>query len=489
MKLIKILCIGFLFMILGCERESPLSPSDSIPEYISLYDLQKKGTGTLSSNLISGIVISDRANKNTSPNTVILQEEVILKVPEGEKAVQNFGIKLVFDHEHPFNMGDKIEVDISKLSFTNDQGMMSVKDIPVTKALKLGKGSVRTQFVTIEEVTQNFSKYVYQLISLADGKFNGSGKFTEPLLYEETAGSLPLTILEGATFKNEDYTQNLEMLQGILVKNNDKPNLTIRSKDDVSTTDVVRVVVDNFDKLLPLYNPYDNTNIYSGGFYTNVTQSGQSGNYRFFSMKGGTGADGGFTSPRNYLYLGISDDTSSAYYSMGYFSFKPLKGDFEYLRTITVTFAGSNIGPNDKIIDSEKAVLQNGIYNYTNYYSYYNALQPDNYIQVSLDAYSAPFPIEVVSNKYADTGIWHTITLKLPTKREMILQNVNQDAINAFLSSNVFSVSNMSKPREGAMETSDTATEQGSGYVKNTTTTRFGYNPVIISKIEYGYSK
>jgi len=47
----------------------------------------------------------------------------------------------------------------------------------------------------------------------------------------------------------------------------------------------------------------------------------------------------------------------------------------------------------------------------------------------------------------------------------------------------------MSKPREGVMETSDTATEQGSGYVKNTTTTRFGYNPVIISKIEYAYSK
>ncbi|WP_343610966.1 hypothetical protein [Chryseobacterium oranimense] len=54
---------------------------------------------------------------------------------------------------------------------------------------------------------------------------------------------------------------------------------------------------------------------------------------------------------------------------------------------------------------------------------------------------------------------------------------------------NVLSVSNMSKPREGGMETSNTTTEQGSGYVKNTTTTRFGYNPVIISKIEYGYSK
>ncbi|GEM_PF-2492598 len=489
MKLIKILFIGCLFVILGCERENPLSPSDNIPEYISLYDLQKKGTGTLNSNLISGIVISDKANKNTSSNTVILQEEVILKVPEGEKAIQNFGIKLVFDHEHPFNMGDKIEVDISKLSFTNDQGMMSIKDIPVTKALKLGKGSVRTQFVSIEEVTKNFKKYVYQLISLGDGKFSGSGKFTEPLLYEETAGSLPLTILQGSSFENEDYTQNLEMLQGILTKNNDKPSLTIRNKDDISTTDVVRVVVDNFDKLLPLYNPYANTNIYGAGFYTNFTQSGQSGNYRFFSMEGGTGADGGFTSPRDYLYLGISDDTGSGYYSIGYFTFQPLKGNFENLRTITVTFAGSKIGPNDKIIDSEKKVLQNGTYTFTNYYSYYNTLRPDNYIQVSLDAYSAPFPIEVVSNKYADTGIWHTITLQLPTKREMILKNVTQEAIDAFLSSNVFSISNMSKPREGALETSETTTEQGSGYVKNTTINRYGYNPVIISKIEYGYSK
>lgn len=488
-KILKILFIGFLFIVSGCQREDPLSPSDNIPEYISLYDLQKLSTGNMKSNLISGIVISDRINNNTSPNVLILQEEVTLKVPEGEQAVHNFGIKLVFDKAHPFNKGDKIEVDISKLVLINEQGIMSIKDIPVNKALKIGTGKVNAQFVSVEEVTKNFKKYAYQVISLADGKFYGSGKLTEPLLYEESGKNLPLTILKGASFENEEYTQNLELLEGILTVDNNKPSLTIRNKDDIGTTDVIRVEVDNFDKLLPIKNQYDLSNVFNGGFYTNITTSGSSGNYLFFSLKGATGADASFTSSRDYLYLGRSDDTQSGYYSMGYYTFQPIKGNFRTLRTITVTFAGSKIGPTDKIIEAENMALKNGIYTYENYYSYFNQPQAGSYVQVSLSTRNEPYPMEIISDKYTDTGVWHTITFKVPTKREMLAKGIPQATIDDFLNSSEFSVSNMSMSREAPMELSEMTTEQGSNYVKNITTHRYGYNPVIISKIEYGYSK
>jgi len=488
MKLINIIFTGILFMLSGCQRENPLVPSDHIPEYISLYDLQKQNTGNLNSYLISGIVISDRANHNTEPNTLILQEEVTLKVPEGEPAVRNFGIKLVFDKEHSFKMGDKIEVDISKLILTNEEGLMSIKAIPLTKAVKIGSGKVNVQFVNVEEVTKNFKKYAYQLISLADGKFTGSGRLTEPLLYTESETSLPLTILNTASFKNDEYSENMEMLEGILTYENNKPGLTIRNKDDIRTTDVTRVEVDNFDKLLPVKDPYSIENVYKG-FYTNFTVSGSSGNYLFFSLRGGTGADAGFTTPKDYLYLGLSDNTTSGYYSVGYYTFQPLKGNFNTLRTITVTFAGSKVGPSDKITHAENTSLKNGIYTYDNYYSYYNKPQLESYVQISLSTRNEPYPMEVVSDKYTDTGVWHIVTFKVPTKREMLEKGVSQATIDDFMNSSEFSISNMSMSREGPQELIDTTTEQGSNYIKNVTTRHYGYNPIIISKIEYGYSK
>jgi hypothetical protein len=171
---------------------------------------------------ILGVIISDRANSNlTSRNAHILDSE-------------GNGIVLRFTANHNFNMGDRVQVDISGIELSRFNGLLQLNDIPNAKAIKVGDGIIPDPLnVTINNITGNIAFYESKLVRISNVTITGSpGTYSGTKTITDSSGSMMLYTTTYASFAAADFPTAQVTITGI-VSVFTNPQLIIRNLNDV----------------------------------------------------------------------------------------------------------------------------------------------------------------------------------------------------------------------------------------------------------------
>lgn len=170
---------------------------------------------------IIGIIITDRANSNiTSRNAHILDSE-------------GNGIALRFTANHNFNMGDRVQIDISGVELSRFNGLLQLNDIPNAKAVKVGDGTIPAPLgVTIQTINNNIGFYESKLVRISNVTISGTGTFSFNNTITDPTGSMVFYGTTYSTFASVAYPTVPVRITGIVSIFN-TPQLIIRNLSDV----------------------------------------------------------------------------------------------------------------------------------------------------------------------------------------------------------------------------------------------------------------
>ena len=203
-----------------CEDQG----SGAEPTLISireLRNLQANGATTVPPlQKINGVVISDKANGNTNGTDLIIQDGAS-------------GIVLQFAENHPFALGEQIEVDVSRLPFSEVQGLLHIINVPARRATSLGQGTPpEPRTATIAEVRTSLESWESTLVRLEMVRFEDGGLWKGENKVSDASGSAPIFTLGAASFAEEALPEEAVDLIAIVSQAVDL-QFSIRNLDDV----------------------------------------------------------------------------------------------------------------------------------------------------------------------------------------------------------------------------------------------------------------
>ena len=191
---------------------------------MSITDLRALYTGTTTSGpqdkKITGVVISDRANANTDPKNIVLQDG-------------NSGIVVRFLAAHTFDLGDKVDVDVSGIELSEFNGLLQVNSVPANNAIKIGTGSVTPRTATISEILTNKEAWESTLVKIANATFTASGTYNGSKTLQDATGNMIHFTRSAATFSSSSLPTGQIGMTAIISQFTD-PQLIIRSTADVT---------------------------------------------------------------------------------------------------------------------------------------------------------------------------------------------------------------------------------------------------------------
>lgn len=434
------LLLPMLLILVGiaaCKKtnnDTPTPPPVEVKS-ITITELRALSTGASvkvpDGRKVKGIVISDASAKNIDAKTVVLQE-----------ATDKPGIVVTFDAAQNFATGDEVEVIISNQTLAQVNGEITLQNIPAANAKKTGTGTITPRTTTIVDINTNKAAWNGTLVTIADGLFNGSGKYTGTLTYASGNASIKSQVITGASFENADYPTIVSGLTGIIRIFGNDLFLNIRNTSDVGISSGSFIMVEDFsgaDKAVY-------STLTTGGspvfFQTSLTQKypipfqsvGQIINYNpvgdnAFSLiknlaSGSNDADADFlTAGRNYytvlpyansnIIAGLTDPTNTLLYGKEHVRFASSialfrndgssgrKDWYQYLKSITIVFAGSKM----KISD------------FTSTLPYVNITEENKDFEAAKDGFWASLTNGqsdkiFTSPVYTNVGQWQTVTFK-----------------------------------------------------------------------------
>jgi len=238
-KMTLLVGICLIMVLTACEKEIKITGVAS--PIISLNDLRAlfKGSAiTLSeSNMqgatsITGVVISDPANKNEPDGLVILQSFK-------RKILRGIALELGADSKN-FQMGDSVIVNVSGKILDKKDGLtqiLGLKASDITKVSTENAQKINFSATTFSDLFNNKEEFESTLVSVKsaiapDGRFSGTVNLSDwsnelRLITRPEASFASLTVPSYA-----DYT-------GILLNDNqENPYLMLRSKSDYAAQDL-----------------------------------------------------------------------------------------------------------------------------------------------------------------------------------------------------------------------------------------------------------
>lgn len=410
-----------LVVLASCKKDNISTPVDNVPLHHTLQSMMKE-LSTVSSYMvpegafIRGVVISDKNNKNTEPNKLILQEQL----REGGMVQKWAGVVLIFEAAHAFDLGSVINVDISGMTIEKDsKGALTIKNIPLNRALSARETDKEfTYDISIKNLQDSIAHFANTLISLPQGTFTGgSGTLTGTLTYRDSSGSLPLVIMPGASFENKVYIQDISGVKGILRVVNGTPQLFIRNYADIDQfAPANRFVTDNLDS-------WDfGTSGWGKGFVTGVAS--YSTPEKSFYLQGGSYEDAAFTNPsRPYIYY---TSTDLGYYGTTGLSATPFE-TLKNFREVKVTVAGSKI----------MTTVMGSSYDEGWSPVTFNPFLADNYFEVAAFISFMYKDIPLLTQqgteeyRFTEAGVFHTVTFRMPSKAEL-LETIPLEELNDY---------------------------------------------------------
>jgi DNA/RNA endonuclease YhcR with UshA esterase domain len=137
---------------------------------------------------IKGIVISDRSGKNLNGQNLYLQDGTA-------------GIVVRFGATHSFDLGDEIEVVVSKQEISEFNSLLQLNNVPLANAKVLRKGqSVTPREATIAEIVANFDKWESTLVRIKNATITGGATLSGGRTVNDGTGSIVMFTQTAATF-------------------------------------------------------------------------------------------------------------------------------------------------------------------------------------------------------------------------------------------------------------------------------------------------
>ena len=141
-----------------------------------------------SGSIVKGIVISDRAQGNTDPKNLVIQDST-------------GGIVVRFSTNHTFNLNDEVQVDLSGLTLTSYNGLLEVTNTPSSVATVTGTGTITPRVVTIQQVLANSNAWESTLLTIQNATVSGTGTtYSGSKTLNDGTGSMTLYTRSQATF-------------------------------------------------------------------------------------------------------------------------------------------------------------------------------------------------------------------------------------------------------------------------------------------------
>jgi len=445
----------------ACKKDDPKpDPKPDPIETVNLTITELRAKSTAASVTIGetkklfkvkGVILSDNSStgKNIDAKTAVL-------VQENNAA----GIIVNFTAAHSFAAGTEMEIGISNQKLEQVDGEIVLNAIPLDSAKSTASGkAIAAKETTIENILANKTALDGTLVKIAateltsaDGKFNGT------LTLKDASGELTSQILSGASFSGDALLPSVSALTGIVRISGDKTRIDIRKVDDVVVGDITKVLVEDFDNLTgsAVWIEQGLPNKLVSSFSTTFSGSGWVGSNWTFKYQGDKHNDGSFTvKDKYYPYLFPNNKTN------GYISAENFTGELKGLKTIKITFAGSNAtklygGDNIDGFDT---------------YDLYTFKQGTDKLQIRMLFGNGL--IEKLSPQYDKLGEWYTVSFTVPTKAELIAAGMSESSADLLLEYGWFQIWNNSSPRTGVVNGVD-----------NVFAT---WQPILIQKVEFGF--
>lgn len=196
------------------------------PESISAADLRalfESGVGTVPANrLLRGVVTSDQSNGNMTSRNLTIQDAT-------------GGIVIRFTEDHPFALGEEIEVNIGGQELSEFRGLLQVNNVPLSNAVSYGNGTLPDpRTATIAEIEANNEAWESTLVRIENVTFSGGTTFTGTLTISDGTGTLDVFIRNDASFAGAAVPNGPVTLLGVVSEYNDATQLTIRNLGDIN---------------------------------------------------------------------------------------------------------------------------------------------------------------------------------------------------------------------------------------------------------------
>lgn len=136
---------------------------------------------------IKGIVISDRAGKNLNGQNLYIQDAT-------------GGIVVRFEATHSFDLGDEIEVVVSKEELSEFNKLLQVNSVPLARARVIRKGqTVTPREATIADIIANFEKWESTLVRIKNATITGGATLSGSRNVADGTGTIVMFTQTAAT--------------------------------------------------------------------------------------------------------------------------------------------------------------------------------------------------------------------------------------------------------------------------------------------------
>lgn len=195
--------------------------------FITVDSMQKMYTGSdvvLPEAKIAVIVISDRANGNTTASNVVVQDA------SGRGIVMYFAGS---GNTPTYNMGDSLVVDITGNVLTTYQGGLELKATASKIVNYKGNHAVTPFTITLADLNANFNKYQSTLVEIKNATASGGATFSGNRTLNDGTGSLSLYTTSSAGFATQPLPTTPMTYRGIATPYTNGNEIKLRNLNDV----------------------------------------------------------------------------------------------------------------------------------------------------------------------------------------------------------------------------------------------------------------
>ncbi|MEM9836540.1 MAG: DUF5689 domain-containing protein [Bacteroidota bacterium] len=208
----------------GDDIEGGMTGTGGDPEEISLAELRalyNNGSTLVPANrFITGVVVSDFANMNTTGRNVVIQN--------GES-----GIVARFLDNHVFALGEAVTIDVGGVELSDFNGLLQVNNVPNANATSDGMGMAPTpRVVTISEIIANGSDWESTVVQIEDATISGGSVFDGALSVSDGTATITIFTRGAASFSNEAIPSG-EVTLTAVVSTFNTTQVFIRNLDDI----------------------------------------------------------------------------------------------------------------------------------------------------------------------------------------------------------------------------------------------------------------
>lgn len=177
------------------------------------------------STKITGTVISDRTESNITSKNLVLQDA-------------SAGIVIRFLSSNTFDLGDLVEVDISRQEISEYQGLLQLNNLDISRAKKLGTNAIQPRQIAIAELLNDFEMFESTLLQVQEANISkvGGTSYSGTCTLTDATGSIDLFTQSYASFAGLSFPTGKVSVVGIAGQggNLQARQMSIRKPDDVT---------------------------------------------------------------------------------------------------------------------------------------------------------------------------------------------------------------------------------------------------------------